>query len=41
MKELYIERLGHRGEGIARGGDERVFVPYALAGATVAAEAVP
>jgi 23S rRNA (uracil1939-C5)-methyltransferase len=38
MKELYIERLGHRGEGIARDGDERVFVPYALAGETVAAE---
>lgn len=38
MKELHIERLGHRGEGIARDGDERVFVPYALAGETVAAE---
>jgi 23S rRNA (uracil1939-C5)-methyltransferase len=38
MKELHIERLGHRGEGVARDGDERVFVPYALAGETVAAE---
>ncbi|MGJ0509144.1 MAG: class I SAM-dependent RNA methyltransferase [Methylocystis sp.] len=38
MKRLTIERLGHRGEGIARDGDARVFVPYALPGETVLAE---
>lgn len=38
MKQLFIERLGHRGEGVSRDGDRRVFVPYALAGETVAAE---
>ena len=39
---LTIERLGRRGEGIARIDDRRVFIPYALAGervrATVARE---
>lgn len=39
MKELFIDRLGHRGEGIARDGDARLFVPYALPGETVLAEA--
>lgn len=39
MKRFTIERLGHRGEGIARDGDARVFVPYALPGETVTAEA--
>jgi len=38
MKRLVIERLGYRGEGIARDGDRRFFVPYALAGETVTAE---
>ncbi len=38
MKVLRIDRLGHRGEGVAREGDTRVFVPYALAGETVLAE---
>ncbi|WP_363350020.1 RNA methyltransferase [Methylocystis echinoides] len=38
MKRLVIHRLGHRGEGVARDGDARVFVPYALAGETVLAE---
>lgn len=38
MKDLHIERLGHRGEGVARDGAERVFVPYALAGETVLAD---
>ncbi|GLI91581.1 class I SAM-dependent RNA methyltransferase [Methylocystis echinoides] len=38
MTRLHIERLGHRGEGIARDGDARVFVPYALPGETVLAE---
>ncbi len=38
MKKLHVERLGLRGEGIARHGDGRVFVPYALPGETVMAE---
>ena len=38
MQELHIERLGQRGEGIARTPDGPVYVPYALAGETVLAE---
>jgi 23S rRNA (uracil1939-C5)-methyltransferase len=38
MRKLHIERLGHRGEGIARDGNARVFAPYALPGETVTAE---
>jgi 23S rRNA (uracil1939-C5)-methyltransferase len=38
MKKLSIERLGSRGEGIATGDGQRIFVPYALAGETVHAE---
>lgn len=38
MKQLRIARLGARGEGVARDGGTRVFVPYALAGETVLAE---
>ena len=30
-----IERLGHRGEGVARVGEKLVFVPYALQGESV------
>ena len=36
MTELLIERLGHRGDGVATAADGRpLFVPYALAGETV------
>lgn len=35
---LTIERLGERGEGVARTPDGLVFVPYALSGETVTAE---
>jgi 23S rRNA (uracil1939-C5)-methyltransferase len=35
---LVIERLGHRGEGIARMEEGLVFVPFALPGETVIAE---
>jgi 23S rRNA (uracil1939-C5)-methyltransferase len=35
---LTIERLGQRGEGVARGAEGPVFVPYALAGEYVEAE---
>ncbi|MGB6324593.1 MAG: RNA methyltransferase, partial [Methylocella sp.] len=34
---LTIDRLGARGEGVAQGPDRLVFVPYALAGETIAA----
>jgi 23S rRNA (uracil1939-C5)-methyltransferase len=34
---LTIERLGERGEGVARTSDGLVFVPYALAGETIIA----
>ncbi len=37
-ERLVIERLGQRGEGVARGERGLVFVPYALAGETVLAE---
>ena len=35
---LTIERLGQRGEGVARSDEGAVFVPYALAGETILAE---
>ena len=35
---LKIEKLGARGEGVARGAKGPVFVPYALAGETIIAE---
>ncbi len=38
VERLRIEKLGHRGEGVASFGGRRVFVPYALPGETVTAE---
>ncbi len=38
MEELRIERLGQRGEGIARTAKGPVYVPYALVGEIVLAE---
>ena len=38
MEKLVVERIGHRGEGVARLGERLIFVPYALAGESVAAE---
>lgn len=38
---LTIERVGHRGDGIASDGGATVFVPYALAGEVVETEPVP
>ena len=35
---LTIERLGQRGEGVAKRDGVAVFVPYALPGETVLAE---
>ncbi len=37
-QRLDVERLGHRGEGIARGPAGVVYVPYALSGETIVAE---
>lgn len=37
-QELHIERLGQRGEGIARTPNGLVFVPYALSGEIVVAD---
>jgi 23S rRNA (uracil1939-C5)-methyltransferase len=36
--KLTIDRLGARGEGVAQGPEGSTFVPYALAGETIAAE---
>lgn len=38
MSRLTIDRLGARGEGVAQGPEDLIFVPYALAGETIAAE---
>jgi 23S rRNA (uracil1939-C5)-methyltransferase len=35
---LTIDRLGARGEGVAQGPDRSIFIPYALAGETIAAD---
>lgn len=37
-RRLLIERLGHRGEGVARTEEGLIFVPFALPGETVLAE---
>ncbi len=37
-EKLVVERIGHRGEGIARLGERLVFAPYALAGESILAE---
>ncbi|MGB2730898.1 MAG: methyltransferase [Methylovirgula sp.] len=36
--ELTIERLGQRGEGVARSADGPIYVPYALPGDTILAD---
>ena len=38
MSRLTIDRLGARGEGVAQGPEGLIYVPYALAGETIAAE---
>ena len=37
-EKLVVDRIGHRGEGVAQLGGRLVFVPYALAGESVVAE---
>jgi 23S rRNA (uracil1939-C5)-methyltransferase len=41
VERLTILRVGHRGDGIADGPDEAIYVPGALPGETVEVEAVP
>jgi 23S rRNA (uracil1939-C5)-methyltransferase len=41
VEKLTIDRIGHRGDGVADTPDGPVFVPYALPGETVEVEAVP
>ncbi len=40
-EKLIIDRIGHRGDGVAETPDGPVFVPYALPGETVEVEPVP
>lgn len=41
VERLTIARIGHRGDGIADGPDEPIYVPGALPGEAVEVEAVP
>jgi 23S rRNA (uracil1939-C5)-methyltransferase len=38
LSRLTIDKFGARGEGVAQGPDGSIFVPYALAGETIAAD---
>src|SRR5436305_1585955 len=40
-ERLTIDHIGHRGDGVADTAAGQVFVPYALPGESVEAEAVP
>ena len=40
-ERLVIDRLAHRGDGVADTPDGQVFVPYTLPGETVEVERVP
>ena len=41
IERLAIDRIGHRGDGVADTAEGPVFVPYALPGETVEVEVVP
>ncbi|HXW24466.1 MAG TPA: methyltransferase [Xanthobacteraceae bacterium] len=41
VERLVIDRIGHRGDGIADGPEGPLYVPYVLPGETVEAEPVP
>ncbi len=41
VERLLIDRLGHRGDGVANGVDGAIYVPGALPGETVEVEGVP
>ena len=41
IEKLVIDRIGHRGDGVADTPDGPVFVPYALPGETVEVEPLP
>jgi 23S rRNA (uracil1939-C5)-methyltransferase len=40
VEKLLIDHVGHRGDGVALGGLEAIYVPYALGGETVEVEEV-
>ncbi len=40
VEKLVIDHVGHRGDGVALGGLEAIYVPYALGGETVEVEEV-
>jgi 23S rRNA (uracil1939-C5)-methyltransferase len=40
-EQLFIDHVGHRGDGVAMSGGAGIYVPYTLGGETVAVEAVP
>jgi 23S rRNA (uracil1939-C5)-methyltransferase len=41
IEHLVIDRIGHRGDGVADGADGPIFVPATLPGETVEVESVP
>jgi 23S rRNA (uracil1939-C5)-methyltransferase len=41
VEHLVIDRVGHRGDGVALAGGESVYVPYTLGGETVEVAPVP
>ena len=40
VERLHIDHVGHRGDGVALGGSEAIYVPYTLGGETVEVENV-
>ena len=40
VEKLLIDHVGHRGDGVALGGGEAIYVPYTLGGETVEVEEV-
>ena len=41
VEQLHVQRVGHRGDGIAVSGAREVFVPYSLPGETVEVDDLP
>jgi 23S rRNA (uracil1939-C5)-methyltransferase len=41
IEHLVIDRIGHRGDGVADGADSSIFIPGTLPGETVEVESVP
>jgi 23S rRNA (uracil1939-C5)-methyltransferase len=40
-EQFFIDRVGHRGDGVAIAGGSSIYVPYTLGGESITAEAVP